>query len=71
MASDGCNGKKRDRSTAWDDGEIVEQAAREFVGRHETGARRFLSEYAEIADGLGDELSATAWCDIADAVERL
>ena len=71
MAPVGRNGLKRDRSTAWDDEEIVKQAAREFVHRHGTGARRFLSEYAEIADGLGDELSATAWCDIADAVERL
>ena len=62
MAPVGCNGLKRDRSTAWDDEEIVKEAAREFAHRHGTGARRFLSEYAEIADGLGDELSATAWC---------
>jgi hypothetical protein len=50
---------------------LVERVAREFLDRHGSDAPLILREHAEIADGLGDRLSAEAWRDIADAVERL
>lgn len=52
-------------------GRLVERAAREAIDQHGDAAVEVLREYAEVADHLGDELSARAWRDIADAVERL
>jgi len=54
-----------------ENGEAVDQAAREAVDQHGTDAVSVLRERAEVADQLGDELSAKAWRDIADAAERL
>jgi hypothetical protein len=42
-----------------------------LIARHGSGATSIISEQAEIAAGLEDELSGKAWLDIADAVERL
>ena len=52
------------------DDEFVEQAAREYVQRHGTNSVGILRDRAEMADELGDVLSAEAWRDIADAAER-
>ena len=53
------------------DRELVEQVAREYVERHGQDAVSILRERANIAEELGDSLSADAWRDIADAAERL
>jgi hypothetical protein len=50
---------------------ICEQVAREFVDRHGPDALRILREHAEIADAVGDDLSAKAWRDIADVADHL
>ena len=54
-----------------DDGELVEQAAREAIKQHGRNAIAVLRERAEIADEQGDNLSARAWRDIADAAARM
>jgi len=54
-----------------ENGEAVDQAAREAIDRHGDDAVSILRERAEVADQLGDELSAKAWRDIADAAERM
>ena len=54
-----------------ENGEAVEQAAREAIDQHGNDAVSILRERAEIADQLGDELSAKAWRDIADAVQSI
>jgi hypothetical protein len=54
-----------------DNGEAVDQAAREAIDQHGDDAVSVLRERAEVADHLGDELSAQAWRDIADAAERM
>jgi hypothetical protein len=53
------------------DRKLVERVAREFIDRHGSDALLIIREYAEISDGIQDELSCKAWRDIADAVERL
>jgi len=54
-----------------ENGEAVDQAAREAIDRHGDDAVSILRERAEVSDQLGDELSAKAWRDIADAAERM
>jgi hypothetical protein len=54
-----------------DNGGAVDQAAREAIDQHGDDAVSVLRERAEVADHLGDELSAQAWRDIADAAERM
>jgi hypothetical protein len=52
-----------------DDHDLVEHVARQFVRRHGVCAVEVLRERA---DGCaGDDRSADAWLDIADAAERL
>ncbi len=53
------------------DDELVEQTARRCLHRHGPPVIRSLRERAEIAEGIGDMLSAEAWQDIADAAQRL
>jgi len=53
------------------DWKLVERVARELIGRHGSEALLIICEEAEIAAGIGDELSGTAWRDIADAAEQL
>jgi len=54
-----------------ENGEAVDQAAREAIGQYGDNAVSILRERAEVSDHLGDMLSAEAWRDIADAAERL
>jgi hypothetical protein len=54
-----------------DDGDLVEQAAREAIDQYGDGAVSVLGERAEVADHLGDLLAAEAWRDIADAAEGM
>ena len=54
-----------------ENGEAVNQAAREAIDQHGGNAVGLLRERAEIADQLGDAPSAKAWRDIADAAERM
>ena len=54
-----------------ENGEAVDQAAREAIDQHGGNAVSILRERAEVSDHLGDELSARAWRDIADAAERI
>ena len=54
-----------------ENGEAVDQAAREAIDQHGNDAVSILRERAEVADQLGDKLSAEAWHDIADAAERM
>ena len=54
-----------------ENGEAVDQAAREAIDQHGNDAVSILRERAEVADQLGDKLSAEAWRDIADAAERM
>jgi len=54
-----------------ENGKAVDQAAREAIDRHGDDAVSILRERAEVADQLGDKLSAEAWRDIADAAERM
>jgi hypothetical protein len=49
--------------------ELVAQAARQFVRRHGACAVDVLRERADCC--AGDDVSAEAWLDIADAAERL
>lgn len=54
-----------------DDADEVARVAREFLVNHGPGVIRELRERAEIAAENGDQLSAKAWTDIAEAAERL
>jgi hypothetical protein len=54
-----------------DNGESVEQVAREYVRRHGADSVPILRERADLADELADDASAKAWRDIADAAERI
>jgi hypothetical protein len=54
-----------------ENGEAVDQAAREALDQHGKSAVSILRERAELADQQGDELSAKAWRDIAEAAERM
>jgi hypothetical protein len=54
-----------------DNGEAVDQAAREAIDQYGGTAVSVLRERAEVADHIGDELSAKAWRDIASAAERM
>ena len=69
-------------STAWnlrlrrccpsmEDGEAVEQAARQAIDQNGDDAVHVLRERADMADGIGDMLAAEARRDIADAAERM
>jgi hypothetical protein len=50
---------------------LVEKVARDFLSRLGCDAVSYLREQAELAADQGDELSADAWRDIADAVESV
>ena len=52
-------------------GEAVERVAREFVDRNGYEALQMLRELAAAAEDIHDAISAKAWRDIADAVERM
>ena len=52
-------------------GWLVEQVAREMIVRHGRAAAAIAREFQTIAAEAGDDLSARAWRDIADAIERL
>jgi hypothetical protein len=54
-----------------ENGELVEETAREAIKQHGHNAVAVLRERAELADDQGDKLSAKAWRDIADAAERM
>ena len=54
-----------------ENGEAVDQAAREAIDQHGNDAVSILRERAQVADQLSDKLSAEAWHDIADAAERM
>jgi len=54
-----------------DDAEEVDRVAAKFLERHGPSVIPDLRERAEIATANGDQLSAEAWTDIADAAERL
>lgn len=54
-----------------EDADDVERVAAGFLARQGPAAITGLRERAEIAAANGDELSAEAWSDIADALERL
>jgi hypothetical protein len=53
------------------DDDDVEQVAHEYVQRHGLDSPSILRDYAEVADTIGDILSAETWRDIADAAERI
>jgi len=50
-----------------DDAELVASVAGEFVGKLGKGAVPHLRRKGALATGEGDDLSAGAWHDIADA----
>ena len=54
-----------------EDADEVERIAGEFLASHGPRVIPDLRERAEIAAANGDQLSAEAWTDIADAAERL
>jgi hypothetical protein len=54
-----------------EDDELIEHVARDFIERYGTGAAEVLREHAERCEADRDRLSAQAWLEIADAVERL
>ena len=54
-----------------DDADEVERVAGKFLASHGPSVILDLRERAEIAAANGDQLSAEAWTDIADAAERL
>lgn len=53
------------------DDDLIDDVARDYVGRYGLGALALIRERAEIAREAGDFLSAQAWQDIADAAERI
>ena len=53
------------------DDDDVEQVAREYLQRHGLDSPSILRDYAEVADAIGDILSAEAWRDIADTAELI
>lgn len=59
LSSDGFSGM--------DDAEVVKAAAAKLVAERGARAPGFAVEQAEIAAGLGDRDSATAWLDISNA----
>jgi hypothetical protein len=54
-----------------DDGWAVERAAQEAIDQHGDDAVAILRERADLADQIGDMLTAETWRDIADAAERI
>jgi hypothetical protein len=54
-----------------DDGWAVERAAQEAIGQYGGDAVAILRERADLADQIGDMLTAETWRDIADAAERI
>jgi len=54
-----------------ENGDLVERAVREAIDQYGSAAVYTLRERAELADHIGDQLSAKAWRDIADAAERI
>jgi hypothetical protein len=57
-----------DVADAPNDAAIVEKVAREMLERYGEDALRRLKDEADQATHMGDELSARAWLDIAEAV---
>ena len=53
------------------DDDDLEKVAREYVQRHGPESIVILRDLAEMADAVGDVLSAETWRDIADAAERI
>lgn len=53
------------------DAAAVEQVAREMIRDFGSDATDVAYERAEVAEAIGDLLSAEAWRDIADAAKRL
>ncbi|MBV9826547.1 MAG: hypothetical protein JO001_12890 [Alphaproteobacteria bacterium] len=54
-----------------EDADDVEKTAAEYLARLGTAAVEDLRERAEMAAADGDDFSAAAWTDIADAAKRL
>lgn len=54
-----------------DDQAVVQQVAREHIERFGRKAPDYLRERAEQAELIGDQLSADAWREIAEAAERM
>ena len=54
-----------------EDAGLVVTVAIEMLRRHGENAPPYLRDQAEIAVGLGDQFSARAWEDIADATEAM
>ena len=54
-----------------DDAHDIEHSAPEMIERFGSAAAHTAYEQADIAAALLDVPSANAWCDIADAIERL
>jgi len=53
------------------DDDMIQDVAREYVGRYGLGSIELIKERAKIAKEAGDFLSAQAWQDIASAAERI
>ncbi|MBV9827109.1 MAG: hypothetical protein JO001_15805 [Alphaproteobacteria bacterium] len=53
-----------------DDAEDIDKVAAEYISARGSDAVADLRERAEMASENGDELSAKAWTDIANAAER-
>ena len=53
------------------DQHLVDRAAQDAITAYGNSAASFLRDRAEIAEGIGDAASATAWSEIADAADRL
>jgi hypothetical protein len=54
-----------------DDADLVACVAADYVSRQGVGAIPHVREQAEIAEELGDDLSAETWHEIADTAARL
>ncbi len=53
------------------DDDFVEETAWEYVIRHGNASVRMLRQFAEIAEGTGNAVSAQTWRAIAEAAERI
>lgn len=51
--------------------DLIEDTAREYVGRYGYNSVALLRERAEIAHNAGELLLAQVWNDIAEAAERM
>lgn len=54
-----------------DDADVVVAVAADLVRRHGQDALSHIRDQAEIAAGLGDDVSLNAWTDIAEAAATL